>query len=209
MTEIDDEEYRKLFIKSSVWPDRAEEIHKKAYDIANENRKFEIDNYWKRANYYWLFQASVYAGYFYFITAEKSKYLCDHPEFIIAGITCLGFLTALAWHFSNKGSKKWQENWERHVDYLENEITGPLYKVTICKETWSVSKINEILSGFSIIVWILLCIETIYSFFSYKLLIGYLVAMCAIIGSFCLYGGKGLKSRDEKNQWFRTEVHNG
>jgi hypothetical protein len=99
MHEIDHKEYRRFFIENSAFPDRAEKIHEKAYEIANENRKFEISNYWKRASYYWLFQASVYAGYFYSITAENDNYLCKNPE-IIVGITCLGFLTALAWYLN-------------------------------------------------------------------------------------------------------------
>jgi hypothetical protein len=71
MTKIDPEEYRRSFIESSVFPNRAEDIHNKAYEIANDNRKFEISNYWKRANYYWLFQASVYAGYFYSVRCVR------------------------------------------------------------------------------------------------------------------------------------------
>jgi hypothetical protein len=67
MREIDEEEYKNSFMRSSDFPSRAERIHEKAYEIANDNRKFEISNYWKRANYYWLFQASVYAGYFYLV----------------------------------------------------------------------------------------------------------------------------------------------
>ncbi|MDR2595451.1 MAG: hypothetical protein LBC87_11835 [Fibromonadaceae bacterium] len=201
MREIDEEEYKSHF-KTGL-TSCPKDIHKEAYKIANENRKFEIDNYWKRANYYWLFQISVYTGYFYSITVQNDKYICKHPGFIIVGITCLGFLTALAWFFSNRGSKKWQENWESHVDSLENEITGPLYKTTSCKETWSVSRINEIVSGFSIVVWVLLGIETVCSFFSCTLLIIYLVAMCAIAGSFYFYG-KGLKDRDKEIHWFKV-----
>jgi len=204
MREIDDDEYHKSFIESSAFPDRAKEIHKKAYKIANDNRKFEIDNYWKRASYYWLFQASVYAGYFYSITAENDKYLCKNPE-IIVGVTCLGFLTALAWHFSNKGSKLWQENWESHVDKLEEGITGPLYKVGICNKTWSVSKINEIVSGFSVLAWVLLGIKTVCSFFNCVSLIIYLAVLCIIASPFYFYGRKGLGDRDKEIQWYKKE----
>jgi len=202
MREIENKEYLNSFIENSVFPDRKmRKIHERAYKIANDNRKFEIDNYWKRASYYWLFQASVYAGYFYSITAENDKYLCKNPE-IIVGVTCLGFLTALAWLFSNIGSKQWQENWESHVDKLENGVTGPLYKIGIYKETWSVSKINEIVSFFSVVAWVLLGVETVYNFFSYTLLIIYLVAMCVITSSFYIYG-KGLRDRDKEIHWFK------
>jgi len=183
MREVDYKEYNRSFIENSVFPDKKmRKIHEEAYKIANDNRKFEIENYWKRANYYWLFQASVYAGYFYSITAENNSYLCKNPG-IIVGITCLGFLTALAWLLSNKGSKQWQENWENHVDQLEDGITGPLYKTVSNDGTWSVSKINELVSLFSTIAWILLGLNTIHSFWScnifvfaiYSLVLGLIV----------------------------------
>jgi len=197
MKKIDDGEYKSLFLgKGNV-------LHEKAYEIANDTRKFEIDNYWKRANYYWLFQTAVYGGYFYSVTAKWDKNLCKHPEYIIVGITCLGFLTALAWLFSNIGSKQWQKNWESHVDMLEDGIAGPLYKVGIHEKTWSVSKINEIVSGFSVIAWILLGIETVCSFFSCTLLIAYLAVLCIIASPFYFYGRKGLGDRDKEIQWFK------
>ena len=203
MHKIDDEEYKSLLIKiGKANPIKPEDIHKKAYKIASDNRKFEISNYWKRANYYWLFQAIVYTGYFYSITAENDKYLCKNPE-IIVGLTCLGFLTALAWYFSNKGSKQWQKNWEDHLDILGEEITGPLYKVTSCERTWSVSRINEIVSFFSVVAWVLLGIKTVCSFFTYPLLIAYLVTMCIIAGSFH-FRGRGLGDRDKEIQWYKA-----
>jgi len=203
MREIEDKEYYRYFIENSVYPDRKmRKIHEKAYEIANDNRKFEIDNYWKRASYYWLFQASVYAGYFYSITTENDRYICKNPE-IIVGVTCLGFLTALAWHFSNRGSKQWQKNWESHVDYLEDGITGPLYKVGIYNKTWSVSKINEIVSFFSIAAWVLLGVETVWSFFSCTLLIAYLAGLCIIASPFFFYARKGLGDRDKEIQWYK------
>jgi hypothetical protein len=193
MREIDiDKEYHNSFLKSSDFSDRAEEILKKAYEVANDNRKFEIDNYWKRANYYWLFQASVYAGYFYSVTVENNEYLCKNPE-IIVGITCLGFLTALAWHLSNKGSKQWQQNWENHVDELEEGITGPLYKMVSNEKTWSVSKINELVSLFSSAIWVLLGLKSIHSFCngSISAYIIYILVLGFILFMF-LWFGRGL-----------------
>ena len=201
MREISREEYVASFVKSSGFPDKAKEIHKKAYEIANENRKFEIENYWKRANYYWLFQASVYAGYFYSVTAGNNEFLCKNPE-IIVGITCLGFLTALAWFLSNIGSKQWQSNWENHVDELEDGITGPLYKIVGNDGTWSVSRINEFVSLFSVLAWVLLGFKTIHIFFDCPLaFVAYLLAI-ALIASVFYFFGKGLVKHEEY-RWFR------
>jgi hypothetical protein len=201
MHEIDHKEYRRFFIENSAFPNEVRKIHEKAYKIANDNRKFEISNYWKRANYYWLFQASVYGGYFYSITAQNNNYLCKNPE-IIVGITCLGFLTALAWFLSNIGSKQWQENWENHVFMLEDSITGPLYKTVGKENTWSVSKINKLVSGFSVAVWVLLGLNAMCNFFCYPLaFVVYLLVLALISVVFAFLGkGKGLES---SKKWFR------
>ena len=42
---------------------------------------------------------------------------------------------------------------------LENEITGPLYKIVTAPKTYSVSKINEIVSRFINTIWIILAIK--------------------------------------------------
>ena len=39
---------------------------------------------------------------------------------------------------------------------LENEITGPLYKIVTSPKTYSVSKINEIVSRFIVTIWFIL-----------------------------------------------------
>jgi len=57
----------------------------------------------------------------------------------------------------NKGSKFWQQNWEAHIDILEKEISGPLYKTLNyrnSKPIYSVSKINEKVSMFFIFAWL-------------------------------------------------------
>ena len=90
-------------------------------------------------------------------------------SYLLLLLTFLGFILSLAWYLSNRGSKYWQENWERHVDALEDEIIGPLYKTTlnfdkknilspIDSYPFSVSKINQILSFIITLIWSLLFI---------------------------------------------------
>jgi hypothetical protein len=85
----------------------------------------------------------------------------------IESLACLGFTFSLAWYFVNRGSKYWQQNWELHVDLLEDDFAGPIYKTVIqpsmfdfCEITgafpFSVSKINQLLSAFVTAVWLLL-----------------------------------------------------
>lgn len=81
-------------------------------------------------------------------------------------IICLGLVFSFAWYLVNKGSKFWQENWEKHIDMTEDSVIGPLYKTTISKESYSsfwvptkayaasVSKINQILSLFVFLIWL-------------------------------------------------------
>jgi hypothetical protein len=65
-----------------------------------------------------------------------------------------------------KGSKYWQENWEKHVDWLEDDVMGPLYKRVLAYKygkagrllptkpyPFSVSKINQLLSFAICLVW--------------------------------------------------------
>ena len=132
--------------------------HRAALEEARENRKFEIELYWKRAAYFWVFIAAAFGGYSTLPAARQGL------AFLIAS---LGFIFSLAWYFVNRGSKFWQQNWELHVDLLEDDIAGPVYKTVIQREqsVWynlngaypfSVSKINHLLSLFVTVAWIVL-----------------------------------------------------
>ncbi|MCA6362329.1 MAG: hypothetical protein IM638_04785 [Bacteroidetes bacterium] len=147
MTEISEEEYLKIFVKG-----RKKEEIEVAYRQAWQAKNFEIDNYWKRTNYFWAFQVASFAGYFSVLGSNAYK---TNPQ-VLFFVTCIGFITSLAWTFINQGSKTWQRHWEIHVDMLENEITGPLYKIVTEKKTFSVSKINDIVSRFIVCIWVIL-----------------------------------------------------
>ena len=133
-----------------------EEALKYALDI----RKFEIELYWKRAAYFWTLIAASFAGYFALQNVDPAKR--NEPSIFI--ITCIGFVLSFAWYLVNRGSKYWQENWERHVDVLSERVIGPLYRTTLSREAWSlirlnvgfpfsVSRINQIVSLFITLLW--------------------------------------------------------
>lgn len=140
----DKPEYNNLYSKES-------ERFKSALIYALDIRKFEIEMYWKRAQYFWTFIAIIYGGYFYTIK-EPIKGFASAP-FLIATI---GIFFSLSWYCVNRGSKFWQNNWERHVDMLENIVHGPLYKTVMFEiglktevlsaYPFSVTKINQLLS---------------------------------------------------------------
>ncbi|MBV36358.1 MAG: hypothetical protein CMP47_13045 [Rickettsiales bacterium] len=136
-----------------------------AYRMAIDTRKFEIEMYWKRATYFWAFIAVTFAGYGLIQRAEEPD---QNLAFILA---CFGFVLSFAWFYANKGSKQWQENWEHHVDQLEDKVTGPLYKTVLKRgnekkwakkiETFfvgpsrhSVSKINQLISLYMTLIWV-------------------------------------------------------
>ncbi|GBU26273.1 hypothetical protein R83H12_02969 [Fibrobacteria bacterium R8-3-H12] len=204
MREINEKEYRDLFIENSAFPNRAEEIHKKAYDVALENLRFESSSYWKRANYYWLFQASIYAGYFYSVMGKNKDTLYEN-SIIIVGITCLGFLTAFAWFLSNIGSEKWHNIWVHHLYELEDSITGPLYKTTNYKTTFSLTRINKLVSLFSIIAWILIGFRTIFIFYSNNCCayMGYVFSLCVISFAFWFYCKREIFQTGIKIKWYK------
>lgn len=145
------------------------DINHRALIQALDIRKFEIELYWKRATYFWTFTAAIFAGYFLVLTKShpSNKLLC------LMG--CLGFAFTLCWYLVNKGSKFWQNNWERHVDLLEDEKIGPLYKTIVfgrglkvgraakfisvfflpaIEYPFSVSKVNQMLSFYVCLVWV-------------------------------------------------------
>ncbi|WP_444899867.1 hypothetical protein ACJJIX_04140 [Microbulbifer sp. VAAC004] len=179
-TDITQEQY-----ESKLFPANK---RKKALEHALDIRKFEIELYWKRATYFWTFIGAIFAGY---IAIQASK--SDLKQDLAVILSCLGFVFSIAWFCVNRGSKQWQENWEKHVDSLEDSVTGPLYKVvltrrktkpwkTLIKERksqdWkekchhlvtgpsplSVSKINQIISLYVSAIWIYLVIYTLPEF---------------------------------------------
>ncbi len=74
----------------------------------------------------------------------------------------LGLFISAVWCYADKGAKFWQENWELHIDLLEREITGNLYKTVLCysnkDNAYSVSRVNAFIIRFFIVVWIVLVV---------------------------------------------------
>ncbi|MGY3893291.1 RipA family octameric membrane protein [Aeromonas enterica] len=154
--------YRKLFETE----DERSEILIAAYYQAADIRKFEIDMYWKRATYFWALIAVAFAAFFAVSSAEHLS--PQDKNLYLSAISSAGFIFTFAWFSVNKGSKYWQENWENHLDLLEDKITGPLYKtklerpqddsglekLIIGPQPYSVSKINQIIAVFTMILWL-------------------------------------------------------
>ena len=136
---------------------------KAALELALDIRKFEIGLYWQRAAYFWALIAVAFAGYFAILGAEH----LPEKRYLAYIVSCIGLLFTWAWVLVNRGSKFWQENWENHVDMLEDETVGPLYKTILHRSeeersilrhpltplAISVSKVNLIVSIFTLCIW--------------------------------------------------------
>jgi hypothetical protein len=126
---------------------------------AHDIRKFEIELYWKRATYFWAFQAVAFAALgFLFKDGSIPK-----PELIIIP-AMIGFVTAVGGYLTARGSKFWQENWEAHVDLLEPSIAGRLTQVIVSRDgpQFSVSRVNQWLLGVLAGAWVVPLAWTAY-----------------------------------------------
>jgi hypothetical protein len=181
-------DYKKKFNKKQ---------RRKALKHALDIRKFEIELYWKRTTYFWTLIAAIIAG-FCLVQVKADKFKQD----LSVILSCLGIVFSFGWICVNKGSKHWQENWETHVDMLENEFTGPLYKIVFSKaeqeqtfRDWvtgqapmSVSKINQIISCYVFFLWIGLLVYSLFpecDFLKQKnwlyVIIGFSVITCFLL----------------------------
>jgi hypothetical protein len=144
----------------------------KALDRAHELRRFEIEHYWKRATYFWGFQIAIFAAFG--LLWKDSSLATTTPGSanpwspVTLALSGLGVLTALANSLSAHGSKFWQENWEKHIDMLEDEIEGRLHKTVWLsskgKRSFSVSRVNEWLSYYFVVFWFLVTSYAGYKF---------------------------------------------
>ena len=148
------------------------ELLKAAFIQVSDIRKFEIELYWKRANYFWALIAVAFAGYFAALSSDN----IENKYFISIVIANIGFVFTFAWFLSSRGSKYWQENWENHLDMLENKITGPLYKTLLERPghndffermvtgplSISVSKINQWVASYVMMSWVVVLLYSFY-----------------------------------------------
>jgi len=155
-SKITDDQYASFFGLNN--PEN-KDLHKKAFEKAWETRNFEIDKFWHRSAYFWGFIALIFGGYIAVVT-EKSGVL-SKETYLDLYLILLGIIFSVAWILVIRGSKRWQENWEKHIDYLENKITGPLYKLLYYKKNkyYSVSGINLILAWVVLIVWLFILLQ--------------------------------------------------
>jgi hypothetical protein len=211
-SKITDEQYASLFGLNN--PEK-KDLHRAAFKKAWETRNYEIDKYWQRSAYYWGFLALIFTGYVTVVTGEfydtaKRMYLDFY-------LILLGIIFSVGWFLVIKASKRWQENWEKHIDYLEDEIAGPLYKTLYYegKNYYSVSEINKILAMVVLLTWGVLLIQYVYTncdnlrmfleyiFYYPKEFIFFLLPLIGTILCICFMFKKGQTDGSKINREFR------
>lgn len=196
MTEISDvNEYEHRFLRCNI---------REALDIALDCRKFEIELYWKRANYFVIIIGAIFIGY-YTVKSDLYRQI----------LSCLGYAVSFGWICLNRGSKFWQENWESNIKYL-CEINGtPIFNLVRYGERkpyllmksypYSVSRLNLLVSIGVWLCWLLLIIIGIcYSWnldhsCHWKLMFGAKICVVVLSPILIHYYGRGFMARSESH----------
>jgi len=120
---------------------------------AHEIRQFEIELLWKRATYAAIFQTLLFAA----LGLTFSRYHTPESAHLFRFIlSIVGIFSAFFWYLINQGSKFWHENWEHHIDFLEDESEGRLHKTVLHeheRKAYSVSRANIYISFVFFVAW--------------------------------------------------------
>ena len=178
--------------KSRVRPSKDALAH------ALDARRLEIELYWRRTAYFWTLIAAALAAFFLLLSADR------HQQELLFIVACIGTTISLAWYLANRGSKYWQENWERHIDVLEqaghdNEAPDSrLFKTTISQDLYSfwrlsrgypysLSRLNQVISLYMFSVWFALAAWRIFEVFETGHPTGLMWTMAVISLGCCIW----------------------
>lgn len=102
----------------------------------------------------------AFVAFFQIISSDPKK----NQVYLTIIVSVIGYFFSLGRYFVNRGSKYWQENWERHVKYLEQKIQGPLFSYVKIPDQrfwnltdsypFSVSRVNQLLNVLMILFWL-------------------------------------------------------
>lgn len=130
-------------------------------------RKEEADRYWKRSSYFWALSTVAFTGFFALQNSESAT-----KESLLV-ISCVGFIFSFSGYLACRGANQWLAHWEQHVDMLEDDIIGPLFKTVVTPVghvlnplspfPFSVTRINQILVLYITIVWLILLLQSCIS----------------------------------------------
>ena len=119
----------KTYLTTEIKEDKS--LAEKLLDRATHYRDFEIKASWERSKYFILFLGALFIAYY----TMKQHTLADSmgqifymthptptvPHWMFVLITGLGTIISFIWYWVNRGSKMIYENWEHHIDFIEDE----------------------------------------------------------------------------------------
>ncbi|MGZ8330227.1 MAG: RipA family octameric membrane protein [Rhodoplanes sp.] len=88
--------------------------NKKILELAADVRKFEIDLFWKRSTFFWAFSTTAIGAYGVSPNGSGRQFAAG----------CFGLVCAAIWSLVNRGSKYWQEVWEKKVEVHQRDAIG-------------------------------------------------------------------------------------
>lgn len=119
-----------------------------------ENRRAEIDLFWRRTTIFWGFNAAALAA----LAAANAPF----PR-LLAG--CVGAVSSVAWSLVNRGSKYWQETWERRAASVSDDGLKNVFGTRepramkgwwLSSRRYSVSKVTIAVSDYFVLLWVLI-----------------------------------------------------
>jgi hypothetical protein len=155
----------------------------KRFDVVLACRNAEIELFWKRSSYYWVFVAAALVAY-----GGLGR---DNRTFRLL-ISSFGLMSSLAWLLGNIGSKWWQENWEQKLKEISPEVVGadiftPRSPESMSKDTWStpiirysVTRLATLLSEFVVILWIAIFLKEIFGLLGIEIANSYVHRLVAV-----------------------------
>lgn len=171
-----------------------------ALERAHDLRKFEIELIWKRSAYFWGIQIAAFAGIGVIgadmdsVCVKDCRVLELVSPVLLLLISTFGLAAAIAWFGVAKASKVYMVNWEKHIDLLEVEFNGDLYKTLFyrgnsesAKPMLSINGINEAISIFACFIWALAVAGSAFVMYIVSemsiLFAGFLVLVLVILAS--------------------------
>ena len=127
---------------------------KEILQYAADVRKFEIELFWKRSTFFWAFSTTAIGAYGFAPRGSGLQFAAG----------CFGLVCAVIWTLVNRGSKYWQEVWEKKVeahqlaairlDLFSRKSNQKIPQSWKWKPMhYSVSALATAFSDFTIIVW--------------------------------------------------------
>lgn len=156
-----------------------EEKIEAALNRTHENRKLEIDLYWKRSMFLWKFMVGFFTGYVVLLIFVSGlghifsglftfrsgllDWVYDIMEWVLICLPHVGFAMSLVWLRVEIESRSRQENCEKHIDFLEYALSSSLHKTMIGEPInfYSSGKIYNIIIRLIIVVWVVIIVAEI------------------------------------------------